>query len=441
MGNSQPKLEKKFASLPAQVFPTSEREAANSENVRRSLRRSLRRAKKKKHEFSYDMRRASANPKRKIPHKVPLLDTVETLFLPEYSVNGHISERHFEVKEVIAKGAFGNVLKVLRWNDNKPFAMKVMKKHQVLEEGAVKQCKDEASIQAAVSSHPFIVEPHWFFQNRDFVFIVMEYIPRGELFAFWKQYDLFSEDLVRIYAAELGMVLDYLHMSGIIYRDLKMENILIDTEGDKIGTRKSNYSFFVIVDKYQGPCHIKVIDFGLAKWLKKSQKTSTICGTLQYIAPEILSLRPYGHTSDWWSLGILIYTLLVGHYPVKGAENHIQMRYMIEGHLYDLPEDGYYSEPCRDCVRMLLQKLPQTRICSMKALRRHIFIRDVNLESLYNRQFSPNKLIIELERHQREMTLSRSNSLADGLDDSLIHYGDLTFAWNQSVASLDAVDV
>ncbi|ELT93961.1 hypothetical protein CAPTEDRAFT_101014, partial [Capitella teleta] len=195
-----------------------------------------------------------------------------------------------QVQEVIAKGAFGNVLRVVRAKDGLIYAMKVMKKNRVMLEGAVQQCKDEADIQNCVGHHPFIVKPFWFFQNDADVHIVMEYVPRGELFALWKRHEKFPEQLVCVYLAELAMVLDYLHKCDIIYRDLKASSRCFIFEG-----------------------HLQVIDFGLAKWLKKGLRTKTICGTLQYIAPEVLSPKPYGHAADWWSLGILGYTLLVGN--------------------------------------------------------------------------------------------------------------------------------
>lgn len=217
---------------------------------------------------------------------VPL---VESLFLPDFPVRGDIEQQGFELIDIIAKGAYGNVVKARREDEKQFYAMKVLNKKQIIVENAIQQCKDEAAIQSILGDHPFVVKCHEYWQSKKFLYIVLEYIPFGDMFTLWTFHGYFPEALVRIYVAELAMVLDYLHKAGVIYRDMKMENILFDAEG-----------------------HIQLTDFGLAKWLARGEKTRTVCGTLQYMAPEVLAVYPYGHTADWWSLGILMYAMLVG---------------------------------------------------------------------------------------------------------------------------------
>ncbi|ALC49708.1 CG7053 [Drosophila busckii] len=163
----------------------------------------------------------------------------------------------FPDKQIIAKGAFGVVYKVNEESKSTCYALKVLKKSKIIEDTCVRQIKNEADIQKACGHYPFIVKQIDLWQNRCNLFILSEYLPNGELFAKIKR---FSLDLVRLYVAEIALAIDFLHNAGIIYRDVKPENILI------------TYEF-----------HIKLTDFGLSKWLKLGAKTRTICGTPKYM--------------------------------------------------------------------------------------------------------------------------------------------------------------
>lgn len=114
------------------------------------------------------------------------------------------------------------------------------------------------TIAQACATHPFIVHTHYYWQSRRYLYIITDYVENGELLSLWLRIRRFPEMIVKIYIAQVAMVLDYLHKKGIIYRDVKMENILLDEHGN-----------------------IKIIDFGLSKWLAYGQRTTTICGTLQ----------------------------------------------------------------------------------------------------------------------------------------------------------------
>ena len=117
---------------------------------------------------------------------------------------------------------------------------------------------DEVTIAQSCLSHPFIVQTHYFWQSRRYLYIITDYVANGELLSLWLRIRRFPHAIVQIYVAQVALVLDYLHSKGIIYRDVKMENILLDEQGN-----------------------IKIIDFGLSKWLPVGQRTTTICGTLQ----------------------------------------------------------------------------------------------------------------------------------------------------------------
>ena len=220
----------------------------------------------------------------------------EALFMPEFSVKGEVTEADFEILDVISRGAFGHVIKVKRKarqgtapdestgqvadGDKQIYAMKIMWKSQVIRDRALQQVKDEVTIATSCVDNPLIVKTWHYWQSKRFLYIITDYVENGELLSLWLKVHHFPERLAVLYAVEMSLVLDYLHRHGIIYRDIKMENILLDHRG-----------------------HIQLIDFGLSKWLKMGERTGTICGTIQYMAPEILSVEPYDHSVDWWSLG------------------------------------------------------------------------------------------------------------------------------------------
>jgi uncharacterized serine/threonine-protein kinase SgK494 len=303
----------------------------------------------------------------------------EALFMPEFSVKGEVTEADFEILDVISRGAFGHVIKVKRKteesedeeeeeeddnneldengekkNNNKSstvYAMKIMWKSQVIRDRALQQVKDEVTIAQSCHNNPLIVKTWHYWQSKRFLYIITDYVENGELLSLWLKVNRLPERLVIIYAAEMSLVLDYLHSKGIIYRDIKMENILLDHRG-----------------------HVQLIDFGLSKWLPRDHKTGTICGTIQYMAPEILSVEAYGHAVDWWSLGILIYALISGEYPLNACKDHIQMNEKVSKHVFELDNsEGNFTENACDLVRKLLRKSPHRRLQSLDEMKREPF--------------------------------------------------------------------
>ncbi|XP_033627001.1 ribosomal protein S6 kinase-related protein-like [Asterias rubens] len=292
----------------------------------------------------------------------------EAIFLPEYTVNPRSGETEYKILHQINKGAYGEVLKVQRQSDKKFFAMKVMSKQEVIRSDAVKQCRDEACIQRMVGHHAFIVQIYKTWQNKVHLHIVMDYATHGDLYTLWLLEGAFSEAAVRLYIAELALVVDFLHNAGIVFRDLKMENILLDHDG-----------------------HVRLTDFGLAKWLKRGARTNTICGTLQYMAPEVLHEDPYFHAIDWWSLGILMYTLLLGSYPIKGASNHHLMCSKVIHMDYSLPEP--ISAEANQLVKQLLCQDPLGRLQSLKAFKEQSFLKSLSFEQLQKRKLHPKSFL------------------------------------------------
>ncbi|XP_059179332.1 uncharacterized protein LOC131958356 isoform X2 [Physella acuta] len=301
---------------------------------------------------------------------LPHIPPAEALFLPEFPLRGDLDELEFEVIDVIAKGAFGNVIKVQREDQKRFYAMKVLDKGQIINEGAIRQCKDEAAIQSLVGDHTFIVKAHEYWQSRTSLYIVLDYVPHGDMFTLWTFHGAFPEALVQLYIAEICLVIDYLHNSSVIYRDIKMENILFDPKG-----------------------HIQVTDFGLAKFLQGGDQTRTVCGTLQYMAPEVLSVYPYGHAADWWSVGILMYAMLAGKYPVDGADTHTKMAQKVFECEYLLP--SHISDLAQDVINRFLTKSPHKRLSDIYVIQDLYFFQDIVFSDLLDRKLNPVDVVPE----------------------------------------------
>jgi len=181
----------------------------------------------------------------------------------------------------------------------------------------IEHVKNERKILAEVAGHPFITTMLASFQERDAIYMLLDYCPGGELFTYLRRARRFEEDTARFYAAEICLILEFLHNDGITYRDLKPENILIDSEGHlklvdfgfakKIGTKDENGKS--IKPAYE----INILTF--VKGNPDVQETYTLCGTPEYLAPEVIRNTGHGLAVDWWAFGILIFELLVGQPP------------------------------------------------------------------------------------------------------------------------------
>ncbi|CAF1105065.1 unnamed protein product, partial [Didymodactylos carnosus] len=322
----------------------------------------------------------------------------EALFLPEFSIKGKITEADFEVVDIIARGAFGNVIQVCSITDNKIYAMKIMSKSQIVRDNAVQQMKDEVTIAQSCRTHPFIVHTYFYWQSRRYLYIITDYVQNGELLSLWLRIRRFPELIVKIYIAQVALVLNYLHQKGIIYRDVKMENILLDREGN-----------------------IKIIDFGLSKWLSQGSKTTTICGTLQYIAPEVLSVRPYDHRVDWYSLGILMYACLFGEYPVSATKDHITMANKVLSHSFYIPclatTSKEHHQYYKDLLLQLLHKDPNRRLSSLEKFCQTHYMSTLDFDRVYSKYYSPIHLLCQLKpewKHEIETLYHLKQTTTNG---------------------------
>ena len=215
----------------------------------------------------------------------------------DYSISTkrEININEFEIKKTLGRGSFGKVVLVKNKLDNNLYAMKILHKAKIRNKNQVIHTKTEREILELVDN-PFIVRLQFAFQTRDKLYLITDFMQGGELFYHLHKEKRFNETKTKIYTAEIVIAIEYLHKNNIIYRDLKPENILLDRQG-----------------------HIKLTDFGLSKVIKNTDdnKAFTICGSPEYIAPEILIGNGYDKTVDWWSLGALVYEMLHGDSPFK----------------------------------------------------------------------------------------------------------------------------
>lgn len=271
----------------------------------------------------------------------------------------------FELLKVIGKGNFGKVYLARKITNNELYAMKKLKKKRIIDKKQVLHTKTERNLLASLS-HPFIVELQYAFQTETSLFMVTNFIQGGELYFHLRKEKYFDEDRTRFIASEIFLALEYLHENKYIYRDLKPENILIDKDG-----------------------HIKLTDFGLSKVLiEPKSKAKTLCGTPDYLAPEVAMNKGHDFKADWWSFGVLIYELLSGYLPIK-----IRQGTSYDLNAYDKPITYYnhFTYEAKDLLSKLLVINPQKRLGAKtgEEIKKHSFFKAVNFNDVYLKHVKP----------------------------------------------------
>uniref|UniRef100_A0A8C9VW66 Ribosomal protein S6 kinase n=1 Tax=Scleropages formosus TaxID=113540 RepID=A0A8C9VW66_SCLFO len=300
----------------------------------------------------------------------------EEVELTAASVNSErVGPECFELLTVLGKGAYGKVFQVRKVQGaqtGKIFAMKVLKKAKI-----VCNAKDTAHTKAErqileTVRHPFIVDLLYAFQTGGKLYLILECLSGGELFMQLEKEGIFMEDAACFYLGEIILALGHLHSKGIIYRDLKPENIMLNSHG-----------------------HIKLTDFGLCKEsIHDEAVTHTFCGTIEYMAPEILTRSGHNKAVDWWSLGAVMFDMMTGSqtlHPPFTAENRKKTIDKILKCKLVLPP--YLTADAKDLIKKLLKKNPAQRLGSSKVdsadIQKHPFFRHINWDELLNKRVEP----------------------------------------------------
>ncbi|KAL4451289.1 hypothetical protein ABPG77_009361 [Micractinium sp. CCAP 211/92] len=263
---------------------------------------------------------------------------------------------------VLGSGAFGRV--TLVQYEGRYFALKTLSKAHVVQTGLQEHIKRERALMAEMSC-PFLVDLAAAFQDSHSLYMVMEVVQGGEFFTYLQAREApLSEEEARFYAGCVVLGLEYMHDRGIAWRDLKPENLLIDTAG-----------------------YLKITDFGFAKKIPQGAKTFTLCGTPEYLAPELVTQSGHGKAVDWWAVGVLIYEMVAG-YPPFYQEDRVAMFRAICSTDFKFP--SHFSKELRDLIKRFLVRATSRRLGCMPGgtaeVKQHPWFRGFDWDALAQRR-------------------------------------------------------
>jgi len=277
----------------------------------------------------------------------------------------------FKQIKQIGKGSFGEVYQVQKLtgtkSKNQIYAMKILNKTSLKTKDRLRTVLERRILTSF--THPNLVNCHYAFQTTSDLYLILDYVSGGDLFSLLGF--TFTEDQVKFVCAELVLAITYLHRNCILYRDLKPENILIDENG-----------------------HIKLTDFGLSKLLKHREEiTGSFCGTVEYMAPEIVGKEGHGLAADYWSMGVLIYEMLFGKLPFRGANgNRKETMHQIMHAKLKMP--GEISKPTQAILRDFLKRTYKKRLGygpdGENMIKNHIYFEQYDWKLLYERRYKSN---------------------------------------------------
>eukprot|EP01017_Pseudomicrothorax_dubius_P002396 TRINITY_DN10054_c0_g10_i2.p1 TRINITY_DN10054_c0_g10~~TRINITY_DN10054_c0_g10_i2.p1 ORF type:complete len:386 (+),score=80.88 TRINITY_DN10054_c0_g10_i2:65-1222(+) len=321
----------------------------------------------------------------------------------------------FLMLKVLGKGSYAKVVLVKKKDSGELFAMKVLRKDTAEKRRQVEHIKTERNVLVG-ASHPFIIRLAYAFQNERKLFFVMEYCPGGELFYLLQKKKMFNEEQVKFYAGQIALALQHLHENNIIYRDLKPENVLIDTQG-----------------------YIRITDFGLSKEgvYGSNKGANTICGTPEYLAPEMLLKKGHGKAVDWWTFGAIVYEMVTGLPPFYTSNREELFRRIVHE---ALPIPKYLSENLKSLFHGVFQKNPEKRLGSgpdgALEIVKHPWFSTLDWDALYRKEIRPPfvpklKNELDVSNFDPEFTETPVESCKEGGSFTQDHFRTYeNFSWN-----------
>lgn len=283
----------------------------------------------------------------------------------EDSEKEKLNKNSFYTISVIGKGAYAKVILVKKKSNNNYYAMKVLKKQKISKKKQIVHIKTERDILVHLTNHPFLIKMDSSFQTKKKLFFILEYCPGGELFNLLQDKRRLTEDQTRFFASQMILALEHLHKNNVVYRDLKPENVLINHDG-----------------------YIKITDFGLSRMDVNMTEATTICGTPEYLAPEVIRKEGYGKPFDWWTLGSIIYEMLVGIPPFY-TENRMELFNKIKFSNPLFP--NYLSNSAKNLIRKLLNKDPNKRLGfnGAEEIKNDPWFKDIDWELIKEKKYEP----------------------------------------------------
>ncbi|XP_037934897.1 cAMP-dependent protein kinase catalytic subunit alpha-like [Teleopsis dalmanni] len=270
----------------------------------------------------------------------------------------------FELIRTVGQGGFGRVIIVRQKTTDNYFVIKLMCKIKVVKLNQVAHTLNEKRVLQS-TNFKFIVKLFYSFKDNSNLYLVQEYVPGGELFRQLRKLRRFSEDMTRFYSSQVILAIEYLHFMDVVYRDVKPENIVLDAYG-----------------------FVKLTDFGFAKYTKR--RTYTLCGTPEYLAPEILQARGYGKAVDWWSIGVFIYELIAGFTPFYAPEHLDIYARILSG---KIEFNSHFSQGLEDLLINLLQIDITKRFGNQKNgvrdIKHHFWFNSLNWSDIYEQKVKP----------------------------------------------------
>jgi len=298
----------------------------------------------------------------------------------------------FDMVAIIGRGAFGEVRVVRKKDTGQVYAMKVMKKTEMLKKNQVAHIRAERDV-LALADNPWVVRLHFSFQDDKHLYLVMEYLPGGDLMTILMKYDILTEEQTRFFIAETALAIHSVHELNYVHRDLKPDNILLDKEGH---VKLSDFGLCKAFDNPQVPYleqykeeakkageAAQVPQSGdPSKWKSRSRKLAySTVGTPDYIAPEVFAQTGYGNECDWWSLGVIMYECLVGYPPFYAEDPMSTCRKIVNWRkTLVFPDEANLSPESLDLIKRLVQE--SSKRLTFDQIKSHPFFRGLNWETI-----------------------------------------------------------